>query len=109
VVEAATTEYVAGKPVRTVERFRAYASPAEAFQDFAALLARGGRYAATLASGTAEGYATQMQRAGYATDPAYADKLARTIRTVARHVDDARSTVTAQVSPATADKLSTTG
>jgi flagellar protein FlgJ len=109
VVEAATTEYVAGKPVRTVERFRAYASPAEAFQDFAALLARGGRYAATLASGTAEGYATQMQKAGYATDPAYADKLARTIRTVARHVDDARPTVTAQVKPAAADKLSTTG
>jgi len=109
VVEAATTEYVAGKPVRTVERFRAYASPADAFQDFAALLARGGRYAAALASGTAEGYATQMQRAGYATDPAYADKLARTIRTVARHGDNARPTVTAQVAPAAADKLPTTG
>ena len=33
---------------------------------------------------TAQGFAQGLQNAGYATDPAYADKLARTINTTLR-------------------------
>ncbi|MFO1395725.1 MAG: flagellar assembly peptidoglycan hydrolase FlgJ [Burkholderiales bacterium] len=84
VAESETTEYVNGKAVRTVQRFRAYATPQEAFADFAQVLGGSGRYAAALKAGTADGYAAQMQRAGYATDPAYGAKLARTIKSVAR-------------------------
>ena len=86
VVEATTTEYIGGKTVKTVERFRSYASYTEAFQDFAALLRGNQRYANALASARDAGsYATNMQRAGYATDPQYAAKLAHAIQTVARH------------------------
>jgi len=97
VVEAMTTEYVDGKAVRTVERFRAYPSPREAFQDFAALLSRSGRYAGVRGTGSAETYATAMQRAGYATDPAYAGKLTRAIEAAARHAAPAAGVWTAQV------------
>ena len=70
-------------------KFRAYASYAESFQDYARLLKENPRYAgvmAQLASGTAspETFASGLQRAGYATDPAYADKLTRLINTTLR-------------------------
>ncbi len=81
IVEATTMEFVNGQPRRTVERFRAYGSYEEAFADYARLLTASGRYGGALAeSRNPEQFARAMQRAGYATDPAYADKLARTIR-----------------------------
>jgi flagellar protein FlgJ len=83
---AATTEYVAGKAVTALESFRAYGSPAEAFQDFARLIRGNPRYAGVIANtGDAAAYARSLQQAGYATDPRYAEKLIRTIETVARH------------------------
>jgi flagellar protein FlgJ len=83
---AATTEYVAGKAVTAFEAFRAYGSYTEAFQDFARLMRSSPRYAGVMAAtGDAGAYAQSLQRAGYATDPRYAEKLARTIETVARH------------------------
>lgn len=76
----ATTEYVGGQPVRQVERFRSYGSYAEAFTDYARLLANSPRYAGVVrGASTVEAFAGGMQRAGYATDPQYASKLARTI------------------------------
>jgi peptidoglycan hydrolase FlgJ len=43
------------------------------------------RYAPVVAAGnSAQGFAQGLQRAGYATDPAYADKLARVINTTLR-------------------------
>jgi len=78
-VEATTTEYVDGVAVRRIERFRAYASHAEAFRDYARLLAQSPRYAEVLGSRDAAGFAQGLQRAGYATDPAYAGKLERVI------------------------------
>ncbi|MBL0423332.1 flagellar assembly peptidoglycan hydrolase FlgJ [Ramlibacter sp. AW1] len=75
-----TTEFVEGRPQRQVERFRSYGSYAEAFTDYAAMLARSPRYAGVLReASTVEAFAGGMQRAGYATDPQYAAKLARTI------------------------------
>jgi flagellar protein FlgJ len=81
VVETATTEYVNGQPQTRVEKFRAYDSFAEAFRDYARLLSRNPRYQQVLAnSDSAAGFAQGLQRAGYATDPNYADKLMRIIR-----------------------------
>ncbi len=79
VVEALTTEYVNGVAQKTVERFRAYSSYAEAFRDYAGLLASSPRYAAVINQKDAAGFARGLQRAGYATDPMYAAKLERII------------------------------
>lgn len=79
VVETPTTEYENGVAIRRVERFRAYGSYEEAFQDYARLLAQSPRYAAVLGTQDAAGFARGLQRAGYATDPAYAAKLERII------------------------------
>lgn len=77
VVEATTTEFVAGQPVKRVERFRAYGSYAEAFQDYARLLAQ--RYPSVLGSTEPRRFAAGLQQAGYASDPDYALKLERVI------------------------------
>jgi flagellar protein FlgJ len=79
VVEASTTEYVNGVAEQRVERFRAYGSYAAAFQDYAQLLAKSSRYAEVVASRDASSFARGLQRAGYATDPLYANKLERII------------------------------
>ena len=73
-----TTEYKNGVAHKQVEKFRAYASYAEAFQDYAGLIGNNPRYAGVLRQGgDATRMAQAMQKAGYATDPDYADKLAR--------------------------------
>lgn len=80
VVEVPTTEYVNGVPQRQIEKFRAYGSYAESFQDYAKLMLNNPRYENVLANATdAKGFAQGLQRAGYATDPNYADKLTRII------------------------------
>jgi flagellar protein FlgJ len=79
VAEVMTTEYVNGAPVKQVEKFRAYGSYAEAFQDYARMLGSNPRYAGVVQQTEAAGFSMAMQRAGYATDPQYADKLARVI------------------------------
>ncbi|MBO9535845.1 flagellar assembly peptidoglycan hydrolase FlgJ [Herbaspirillum sp.] len=81
VVEATTIEYINGKPQKRVEKFRAYDSYADAFRDYANLLRSNPRYEKVLASAQdAHGFAYGLQRAGYATDPHYAEKLSRIIR-----------------------------
>ena len=89
VAEVTTTEYVAGVARKVIAKFRAYASADESFRDYAKLMKDSPRYAgvvAGVASGnhTAEAFAQGLQRAGYATDPAYADKLTRAINTTMR-------------------------
>lgn len=85
VAEVTTTEYVDGQPQKIKAKFRAYASPEESFRDYARLLQTSPRYARVLEQGgSAEGFAVGLQRAGYATDPAYADKLGRVINTTLR-------------------------
>jgi flagellar protein FlgJ len=75
-VSTVTTEYVNGKPQRTVEKFRAYDSYEEAMTDYASLLKGNPRYAQVInSSHDVNGFANGMQRAGYATDPHYAKKL----------------------------------
>ncbi len=85
VAEVTTTEYIDGQPRKVTAKFRAYASAAESFADYARLMKTSPRYTGVLANATsAEGFAQGLQKAGYATDPAYADKLARTINTTLR-------------------------
>lgn len=80
-----TTEYVDGRPHKVQEKFRAYASAAESFADYARLLSQSPRYRQVLANAdSAQGFASGLQRAGYATDPAYAEKLGRVINTTLR-------------------------
>jgi flagellar protein FlgJ len=75
-VSTVTTEYVNGRPQRTVEKFRAYDSYQEAMTDYASLLKGNPRYAQVInSSHDVNGFANGMQRAGYATDPHYARKL----------------------------------
>ena len=78
--EVMTTEYADGQPARQRAAFRSYGSYTEAFTDYARLLSGSSRYAGAVRGATsAESFAQGMQRAGYATDPQYASKLARTI------------------------------
>ena len=96
VAEVMTTEYVAGKPQKVMAKFRAYSSYGESFADYAKLMKDSPRYknvvdnavaraqTGTQASVAAAGFAQGLQKAGYATDPAYADKLTRVINTTLR-------------------------
>lgn len=70
-----TTEYVDGQPRRMKEPFRAYGSYEEAFADYAKLVGKSERYEKVVSAPSAEAAAKRIQEAGYATDPAYAQKL----------------------------------
>lgn len=83
VAEVMTTEYRDGVAHKQVERFRAYSSYAEAFQDHANLIGGNPRYAEVMRkAGNPAGMALAVQQAGYATDPNYADKLVRVMAMV---------------------------
>lgn len=73
--DVTTHEYIDGQRVKRVERFRVYDSYQEAFADHGRLLTGNGRYAGVLRAGSADQAARALQDGGYATDPAYADKL----------------------------------
>lgn len=76
--EVQTTEYEQGQAQSRRESFRSYEDAGSAFRDFTRLLQTNPRYQAALGSGSdALAYGQALQRGGYATDPAYADKLAR--------------------------------
>ena len=78
-VSTATTEYSNGVATRENARFRSYGSYADSFRDYARLIGSNPRYAAVVGQDDATTFARGLQAAGYATDPNYADKLARII------------------------------
>ncbi|MNT47537.1 Peptidoglycan hydrolase FlgJ [compost metagenome] len=80
--EVLTTEYVDAQPQKVRARFRAYGSYDEACADYARLLTTNSRYAGVVAANSAEEAAHGLQRAGYATDPAYGEKLVRIMKKV---------------------------
>ncbi len=85
VAEVGTTEFVAGQAQKVTAKFRAYTSYDESFADYARLVSANPRYKDALAAGSnVQAFASGLQRGGYATDPAYADKLARVINTTLR-------------------------
>ena len=61
------------------EKFRAYGSYGEAFQDYANLLGQSPRFSTVLGQQDGTQFARSLQQSGYATDPQYADKLGRII------------------------------
>jgi flagellar protein FlgJ len=74
-VEHWTLEYAGGAASPERARFRSYDSTADSFADYVDLIASSRRYAGALArAADAQGYAQAVTEAGYATDPAYADK-----------------------------------
>ncbi len=80
-----TTEVIAGKAHKVTQTFRAYSSYAESFADYASTMKNSPRYAAVVAAGNdANGFARGLQKAGYATDPSYAAKLAKMIHMTER-------------------------
>ena len=86
VAEVTTTEFVDGVATKKLAKFRAYDSYADAFKDYAHMISESPRYAKAMAqvqsaSGSAQSFASGLQKAGYATDPDYAAKLTRAINT----------------------------
>ena len=85
VAEVTTTEYVNGVAKKTVAKFRAYDSYDASFRDYARLITETPRYAqAKQQTSSPLAFASGLQRAGYATDPEYANKLSRAINTTLR-------------------------
>ena len=81
VAEVTTTEYINGAPRKVVAKFRAYDSFEESFRDYARLINDNPRYEkARETTHSTVAYATELQKAGYATDPQYAAKLSRAIQ-----------------------------
>ncbi len=71
-----TLEYRQGIAQKEKARFRAYDSPEQSMQDYVSLIQQNPRYQAALnAAADAKSYFRQLQAAGYATDPNYAEKI----------------------------------
>ncbi len=80
-VVAPTFEFFDGQLTRRPFAFRAYASLAESFEDYVAFLRENPRYAGALqVAGDADAFASALQDAGFATDPAYAEKIKAIMR-----------------------------
>jgi flagellar protein FlgJ len=96
-VRVNTLEFESGVAVRKRESFRAYASPADSFRDYAALLKNNPRYERALGVGDdAAKFATALQQGGYATDPNYAQKLTKTALGVVERVSAMLKTTAAE-------------
>lgn len=80
--EITTTEYINGTPQKIKAAFRVYDSYAESLSDYARLLKNNPRYQRVAQSSSAEQGAHALQAGGYATDPAYANKLINIIEQV---------------------------
>jgi peptidoglycan hydrolase FlgJ len=75
-VSVKTLEFEGGVPIPRQAKFRSYGSAAESFRDYVEVLRNNPRYAAALNTGSdSKAFATALQKGGYATDPAYAQKI----------------------------------
>jgi flagellar protein FlgJ len=73
-----TTEYVNGQPTKESASFRAYGSFEQSFNDYVSFLQNNERYDSALDSAAnPKTFVRELQRAGYATDPQYANKVAQ--------------------------------
>jgi len=77
-VHVSTLEYRDGVAMKTRANFRAYGSYEHSFNDYVDFLQRNPRYKEALGkTDDPSAYFDALQDAGYATDPAYADKIKR--------------------------------
>jgi len=75
-VNVQTVEYEAGLAQKRQATFRAYDSYEDSFNDYVQFLKQNPRYAETLSNvDSNEAFVKGLQKAGYATDPAYANKI----------------------------------
>ncbi|PVY75287.1 flagellar protein FlgJ [Tamilnaduibacter salinus] len=73
-----TTEYREGVPMKEQAQFRAYPDFEASFRDYLGFLENNPRYREALNSADRpDVFAQRLQEAGYATDPAYSDKIQR--------------------------------
>lgn len=70
-----TTEFQGGRARAQVASFRAYPSAEQSFEDYAEFVSQQPRYEQALKAGSPQRYLNELQRAGYATDPHYAEKI----------------------------------
>lgn len=87
--EVMTTEYVNGVAHKVKAAFRVYNSYSEALADYARILTSNPRYQNVSRSVSPENAAHALQSGGYATDPAYAEKLINIINRVKGNVSQA--------------------
>jgi len=71
----ATLEYRDGIARRERAEFRAYASLEQSFDDYVTFLREQPRYSDALSASGDKDFAEALQKSGYATDPAYAEKI----------------------------------
>jgi len=80
-VKAYDEQYINGRLVKRVHRFRAYHNYEESFIDYARLITENPRYQEALdVAADPEAYVRRIQKAGYAEDPRYAEKLIQIMR-----------------------------
>lgn len=89
--EIVTTEYINGQAQKSRATFKVYQSYRAAFDDYIKLLTVNPRYKKTIGASSAEKAAEEIQSAGYATDPYYAQKLKTIINKLKKytHLDSA--------------------
>ena len=71
-----TGEYTRGRAHTEQAAFRSYGSVGEAFDDYVQFLKSNPRYTQALKMSDTASFAHSLQKAGYASDPAYAQKIA---------------------------------
>lgn len=77
-VKVSTLEYRDGVAAKEMASFRAYGSLEDCFEDYARFIESNPRYRRALeAADDPERYVQELQAAGYATDPRYAEKITR--------------------------------
>ncbi|MCW8863867.1 MAG: flagellar assembly peptidoglycan hydrolase FlgJ [Colwellia sp.] len=82
-IQKETLEFEQGAMVKKSAPFRAYQNLSESFNDYVNFLSDSDRYQDALQnSGDVEHFLHGLQKAGYATDPQYANKIMATLRTV---------------------------
>ncbi len=75
-VQVGTLEFEQGVAVRKKDSFRAYETFRDSFNDYVDFLQSNPRYSQALGSaGDPKAYFSELQKAGYATDPRYAEKI----------------------------------
>lgn len=80
-VDSETLEYSDGVFNKLKQSFRAYQDLGDSFNDFAEFLLGNERYSKALEyAGDTKKFLQEIQKAGYATDPKYADKILNVLR-----------------------------
>ncbi|OME74700.1 hypothetical protein BSK65_03250 [Paenibacillus odorifer] len=102
---ARTHEEVDGVRVPTTSKFRSYSSVAGSFADHSDFLLKNSRYRFALSKENPYEFANELQRAGYATDSQYANKL----KSIIRKQNLASLDMNQGIDPATANPLLISG